>query len=796
MRRISCFPGLLVGFVCVWVAGCGSSGGNTTPPPPVLQTPTVTVTPAATSVTTAQDLNVTVKVTGASGSATPTGSVTVTSGTYTSSATTLSSGSATVKIAAGSLAVGTDTLSASYKPDSAGAGTYNSASGNANVTVTKSSGITSITVAPNTAVIGTKQQFTATVNGTGTFSSNVTWAVSCSSCAGLSAGTIDATGLYDTPYPAPASVTVTATSTDDTTVSGSITVTLAPPAAASGPALSVDAGNKTHAISPDIYGMNGWGITPTTAKAVNLPVDRWGGDATSRYNYKLDVTSAASDWYFENNTMGTGVQDTGAFNAQVTQDASIGAKTMGTVPVLGWVAKDGTTCSFPTSLYPTQTGYDPYRSSCGNGMYPEGTGGCSSAGGCAITGNDATKTSQAVDATWAGEWVTYLVSKFGKASSGGVAIYDLDNEPAWWDAVHRDVHPNPSSYDEVTNNGIATAKAIKNADPTAAVSGPVVDYWWNYFYSKKDIEGGWGPNGGPCWQPWTYPADRDAHGGVPFIEYYLQQFKTAEAGYGARLLDYLDLHTYFAGSYNGNGIGLAATGDTGEQEARLNSTRAFWDPTYTDPNYPQPNYKTDANYTNTCNVPLQAPQLIPMAQKWVADDYPGTKIAFTEYNWGGQESINGAVAQADVLGIFGAYGLDLATLWGPPDPVKQTPGLMAFEIYRNYDGKNSMFGDTALASTSADQSKLSVYGAVRASDGALTVVVINKTYGDLSSTLSLENFTSSGTTAQVFQYSNADLTKIAAMPAAAITAPSGGSTTSTIAGTFPAQSITLVVAAK
>jgi hypothetical protein len=184
------------------------------------------------------------------------------------------------------------------------------------------------------------------------------------------------------------------------------------------------------------------------------------------------------------------------------------------------------------------------------------------------------------------------------------------------------------------------------------------------------------------------------------------------------------------------------------------------------------------------------------AQKWVSDNYHGTKIAFTEYNWGGQESINGAVAQADVLGIFGAYGLDMATLWGPPDPVKQTPGLMAYEIYRNYDGKNSMFGETSLKSSSDDQSKLSVYGAVRTSDGNLTVIVVNKTYGSLTSTVSLDNFTSSATTAQVYRYSNADLTKIATDPAASITAPAGGGTTSTITSTFPGQSITLLVVPK
>jgi hypothetical protein len=787
--RISAF--LLSVFVC-FMAACGggnsSSGGGAQKQ---LVTPTVTVTPGSSSVTTAQDLNVTVAVSGGAGNPTPTGTVKLSSGAYASSATPLSGGSASIKVAAGSLATGADTLTASYSPDAAASASYNSASGSASVTVKSSSGITAITVAPNSATIGTQQQFTASVQGTGSFRSDVTWSVACSSCSALSAGTISSTGLYDTPYPAPPSVTVTATSTADTTISGSATVSLNAPAAGAGPALTVDAADKTHAISPYIYGMNAWGMAADVAKLVNLPLDRWGGDATSRYNYKLDVTNAASDWYFENSTFATGQQDTSAFNQKVQADAAVGAKTMGTVPVLGWVAKNGTECSFPTSTYSPQTGHDPYNANCGNGVYAQGASGCSSASGCNVTGNDPTLTSQTVDPTWAGGWVSYLVSKFGKAADGGVAIYDLDNEPAWWDAVHRDVHPYPSTYDEVTNNGIATAKQIKNADPTAAVSGPVVDNWWNYFYSKKDMENGWGT--GPCYVPWANPIDRNAHGGVPFIEYYLKQFNSQSSTYGARLLDYLDLHTYFAATYNGSGVGLSGTGDTQEQIARVNSTRVFWDPTYTDPNYPQPNYPTDSDYATGCNIPLQAPQLIPMAQKWVADDYPGTKIAFTEYNWGGQETINGAVAQADVLGIFGSYGLDLATLWGAPDPKTQLPGLIAFEIYRNYDGKNSMFGDMSLKSASADQGKLSVYGGLRNSDGALTIMVINKTYGALTSTLAIDNFTSSGTTAQVYQYSNADLTKIAALAPVSITPPGGGATASTISTTFPGQSITLLV---
>jgi len=652
--------------------------------------------------------------------------------------------------------------------------------------------ITAVSVTPNpaTATIGAQAQFAVAVAGTGNYSSAVTWSIAAAANSGLSAGTITSAGLYTTPYPAPPTVTVTATSTQDATKSGSVTLTLNAPALATGPALTVDAGNQTHPINPYIYGTNVWAQNGGAAQAIKLPVDRWGGDSASRYNYQIDATNLASDWYFENYTGTTGQQDSSEFNAQVQSDAAIGAKTLGTVPVLGWVAKDNMTCSFPSSTYPGQQSVDIYRP-CGNGVDPQGVAGCASSSGCAITGINPTATSLAVGPAWVGNWVSYLVGKFGTAAKGGVAIYDLDNEPSWWDAVHRDVHPAPFTYDEATNNGLATAKAIKAADPTAEVSGPVMDYWWAYFYSKKDVESGWS-SGAPCYQPWSNPVDRNAHGGVPFLEYYLQQFAAYQKTSNVRLLDYLDVHTYFAGTYLGSGTGLNTAGDTGAQQVRLNSTRVLWDPTYTDPNFTQPNYPTDANYTSGCNPPPLAPQVIPMLHAWIAKDYPGTKTAITEYNWGGQENINGAVAQADVLGIFGSYGLDLATLWGPPSPATQVPGLMAFKIYRNYDGAGSELGNISLSSSSVDQSKLAVYGALRSTDSAVTIVVLNKTYGALTANLSLANATPSGA-ARVYSYSSANLAAIVALPNLTVTPPAAGSTTSTLSTTFPAQSITLLV---
>jgi trimeric autotransporter adhesin len=91
----------------------------------------VTVKPAVANMPKTVSLNVTVKVTSAAG--TPTGTVTLVSGSYRSVATRLTRGEAVVTIPAGKLAVGKDTLSASYSGSLEDA----TATGKATVTVSQ-----------------------------------------------------------------------------------------------------------------------------------------------------------------------------------------------------------------------------------------------------------------------------------------------------------------------------------------------------------------------------------------------------------------------------------------------------------------------------------------------------------------------------------------------------------------------------------------------------------------------------------------------------------------------------------
>ena len=150
-----------------------ASGSNSvTVTAPAKSIPTVTVTASSTSITTAQGLTVTIAVSGGSGNPTPTGSVILTSGGYTSASTSLNSSSTTINIPAGSLATGSDSLTASYSGD----GYYIATNGTGSVTVTVppppgfTVGGTAVSVTPGATSGNTS---TVTVSPSGGFTGSV-----------------------------------------------------------------------------------------------------------------------------------------------------------------------------------------------------------------------------------------------------------------------------------------------------------------------------------------------------------------------------------------------------------------------------------------------------------------------------------------------------------------------------------------------------------------------------------------------------------------------------------------------
>jgi hypothetical protein len=518
-----------------------------------------------------------------------------------------------------------------------------------------------------------------------------------------------------------------------------------------GIALRIDAAKDQHPISPYIYGMNF--ADKTLLADLHLSVNRMGGNAVTRYSWKNDTSNRAKDWFFENipndNSNPGGLPDGSASDQFVDTNRQAGAASILTIPLIGWTPKNREiSCAYSVQKYGAQQQTDPYRPDCGNGVRQDGS---------LITNNDPKDTSSAIDPNFVQDWIKHLIERYGTADNGGVKFYNLDNEPALWNTNHRDVHPRPVSYDELRDRTTQYAAALKAVDPSAQTLGPVEWGWSSYFYSALDAEG--------QGEWWKLPKDRLLHANIPLVEWYLQQMRAYEANNGVRILDYLDLHYY----PQADKVALSSTIDSKTQALRLRSTRALWDPTYKDESW------------------IAEPvNLIPRMKDWVNKNYPGTKIALSEYNFGALDHINGALAQADVLGIFGREGLDLATLWAPPDPSQ--PAAYTFRMYRNYDGKGGEFGNTSIQAASADMDVLSVYAAKRSSDGALTVMVINKSSGVQNGAISIDNF-AYAKQAQIYHYSKANLTAIIHDPDLPI--PEGPWMVP-----FPANSITLIVIAK
>jgi hypothetical protein len=435
----------------------------------------------------------------------------------------------------------------------------------------------------------------------------------------------------------------------------------------------------------------------------------------------------------------------------IRANQSWGGDTIITMPMLGWMPKaEAYGCSFHINDYPSQQQFEPWRGECGNGKFPNGA---------VIIGNDPNDASAPITPAFVTAWMNRLVSRYGTAQNGGVRFYNLDNEPMLWNDTHRDVRQTPLSYDELRDLTYAYAAAIKAVDPSAQTLGPVGFGWSEYFYSALDMASG------GAW--WENPVDRLAHGNKPLAEWYLEQMAAYEATHGVRILDYFDEHFYPQ-----NGVALNDDVSSPEiRKLRLRSTRALWDPTYGDESWIS---------DGTDGVPVM---LIPRMKEWVNLNYPGTKTAITEYNWGALNHINGALAQADILGIFGREGLDLAALWAPPS--RNQPGAYAFRMYLNYDGVGSDFGDTSVSASSTDQGKLAIYAATRSDDGALTLMVINKTGEVQTSAISL-NGLNAQPAAKGWQYSPANLNAIVRTSDALVT---GGQ----ITRDFPANSITLLV---
>ena len=452
----------------------------------------------------------------------------------------------------------------------------------------------------------------------------------------------------------------------------------------------------THPISPLIYGTNS---APSLSQN-RFGVLRLGGNRLTAYNWENNASNAGSDYLYQNDNYLSSSTTAGAPVTTLVNNAkSINAAALVTIPIVDYVAADtnGGGDVRNTVNYLT-TRFKQNR---------------------AVKGAALSSSPDVTDAyVNQDEFVSWLKS----SQSTKKILFSLDNEPDLWSSTHAEIHPLAVTYAELVSRNITYATMVKNVWPTAEVTG-FVSYGWNGFTTLQ---------GAP---------DKGTNG--DFTDYYLDKMKAAHATAGKRLIDYLDLHWYPEATGGGVRITDSGTGSS-EVAARVQASRSLWDPTYTETSW----------VAQSLGQPIR---LVRRMQEKIAAHYPGTKLAFTEWNYGGGGHISGSVAVADVLGIFGREGVGLATYWELNSD--ETFAYAAFRAFRNYDGSGGQFGDTAISSVSSDEANGSIYASVDSTNPSRVVLIaINKstvartagvTVAHSSAFTKLKVFTLSGTNAQL-----------------------------------------------
>ncbi|MCB8983673.1 MAG: hypothetical protein H6659_07615 [Ardenticatenaceae bacterium] len=345
---------------------------------------------------------------------------------------------------------------------------------------------------------------------------------------------------------------------------------------------------------------------------------------------------------------------------------------------------------------------------------PDGTCGDAAGASCDKPGDiaDPTQTSIAAPPEFMADWVRHLVEEMGYT----VEFLSLDNEPELWGVTHYDVHPECVTYDEIFEKYVAYATAVHDISPQSQLVGPNTCCWWYY------------------WNSMAGDADKRAHDNADFLPWFLQEMAAYEANTGTRLLNVLGIHYYPAGLYSDDV-------DPEVADRRLRATASLWDPTYVDESWiGEPVY------------------LIPRMLALIESTYPGTKLGISEWNFGAEETLNGAMTIADALGIFGREGLYFASYWRfPPE---NSPGYFAFKMFTNFDDAGGRFGDTAVFAQSTDPTSVSAFAALDGETGNLHVMLINKQPNDPAQfTVNLANY-DMGETATLYRYSEAHIGRI------------------------------------
>jgi mannan endo-1,4-beta-mannosidase len=449
------------------------------------------------------------------------------------------------------------------------------------------------------------------------------------------------------------------------------------PSVASAGALgaSVDPATVLGTIPEECYGSN---------QPIDAPVRlyRHGGNRWTGYNWENNASNAGADWkhisdYWLPTLAGlpgkAGLGPAAVPLAHWEQDQARRAETIFTVPMAGYVAADGDGT--------------PVTQDAPNARWVKVV---------ARKGPPFAASPDLRDGkVYVDEFVHYLVAH-AAPSTTGPRYYCLDNEPGIWSMTHPRIHPAPASYAEMIAKSTETAAAVLDQDPGAQILGAVIYGWEEARRLQKAPDA---------------DAQNAAYGW--YVSYFLDKMRQASEKQKRRLIHYLDFHWY--PEARGGGVRITEAGknvNAAIVQARVQAPRSLWDPKYVEDSWV------------AMSLSHQPILLIPKLQASIDKYYPGTKLGFSEFSYGGGNHISGAIAVADALGIFGEHQA-LAAHWSTSPSEEFTAA--AYRLYLDYDGKGGRYGDRALKAAADDDTWLSVHAAAYSKvPGRLSILVLSK----------------------------------------------------------------------
>ncbi|MFZ6875622.1 glycoside hydrolase family 44 protein [Undibacterium sp. Di27W] len=515
---------------------------------------------------------------------------------------------------------------------------------------------------------------------------------------------------------------------------------------------SIDTQAERKPISPLIYGYNayadgtnraGWANQGGQAalQSLNMRSRRLGGNNMTSYNWENGVSNSGNDWCNSSNagvsaTAGAGNPNSSnglayyapgaALQSFQDQSLALGVYSLLQLPAAGKLPKDIVNLNPPSTCMGSQL----WQSTAGPSNIdtarwvnivndkPAAAGALSLSPGL----NDGV--------VYIDEEINFLVQKYGAASSArGVKGYELDNEPDLWhhwttpsgeSGTHANLYPVLTTVTDVIQRNIGLAKTIKRMDASAETFGPAISGYLGLFSlwavwdgSASHQPADWGQyNVEPYYSNNT--GDRYRYNGMAMANAYLAKMNQASQSAGRRLLDVFSFHYYPQASYNATD--------------RVQAARSLWDASYVEPSWITQNGN---GFTDGRGL-----QMLPKLQQSVNDFYPGTKLAVTEYDFGGKSDITGAIAQADALGVFGKQGVYLATYFGDAEQFIAS----GFKIYTNYDGNKSMFPATSVKAVASNNGNAAVYAAIDTSDANVVhVIAINRQASNVTSSFQISH---------------------------------------------------------